>query len=161
MPGFKFADVPELNDIATRDLNSFRRGAWYAAVELETLIAEVAFHQKRFLGDARIFSQGSSACMDFLADMSAQFHCLEASEIKTCLQPEPIPQCYAASQALANFLLYSGSNGIVYQSVRRVDGTCTACFRPALVYDVRSDKEYRITLEAGSEALSIEASARS
>jgi RES domain len=37
------------------------------------------------------------------------------------------------NQDLANHLLYSGSNGIVYPSVRNPGGTSIVCFRPALV----------------------------
>jgi len=34
-------------------------------------------------------------------------------------------------------LLKSGSGGIVYTNVRRKGGVCIACFRPALVLNVR------------------------
>jgi hypothetical protein len=60
------------------------------------------------------------------------------------------------SQDLAGRLLNAGSNGIVYPSVRRLSGTCIACFRPALVYNVRQDREYRITLQAQSDSISID-----
>jgi hypothetical protein len=33
----------------------------------------------------------------------------------------------------------------VYPSVRRANGTCLACFRPALVTNVRRDATYRFT----------------
>jgi hypothetical protein len=33
----------------------------------------------------------------------------------------------------------------VYPSVRHRGGTCVACFRPALVNNVRKDKTYRFT----------------
>ena len=134
--------------------NSPRRGAWYAAVELETSVAEVAFHKRRFLKDARITGQHTFDYVDFRADFSGNFHRLDPSELETCLQPDPVPQCYAASQALAAALLYSGSNGIVYSSVRRSTGTCIACFRPALVFHPRRDQEYRLTLQAETDVMS-------
>jgi RES domain-containing protein len=136
--------------------NSPQRGAWYAGVEIETSIAEVAFHRKRFLRDARITGQYTFNYVDFLGDFSGNFHYLDSSELVTCLQPEPVPKCYGASQALANTLLYSGSNGIVYPSVRRSAGICIACFRPALVFHPRRDQEYRIALQAGTDAMSYE-----
>lgn len=34
-----------------------RRGAWYASVEIETSIAEVAFHKRRFFEEGRIASK--------------------------------------------------------------------------------------------------------
>ena len=136
--------------------NSARRGAWYAGVEIETSVAEVAFHKKRFLKDARITGQYTFDYVDFRADFSGNFHYVDSSEFAACLQQDPVPQCYAAPQALASTLLYSGSNGIVYPSVRRSSGTCIACFRPALVYHPRRDQEYRITLQAGTDAMSYE-----
>jgi hypothetical protein len=37
--------------------HGLQRGAWYAGVELETSVAEVAFHKRRFLEDARLTGQ--------------------------------------------------------------------------------------------------------
>jgi hypothetical protein len=48
--------------------NDSRRGAWYAGAELETSIAEVAFHKRRFLKDGRISERLSFDYADFLAD---------------------------------------------------------------------------------------------
>jgi hypothetical protein len=133
-----------------------RRGAWYSGVELETSVAEVAFHKRRFLEDARLKGQCAFDYRDFLADFSGDFHYLDSDELLACLRPGPIPQCYGASQALANTLLHAGSNGIVYTSVRYASGTCIACFRPALVFHPRRGQEYRITLEIGTDAISFE-----
>ena len=126
--------------------HSPQRGAWYAGVELETSVVKVAFHKRCFLEDARMTGQYAFDYRDFLADFSGQFHYLDADESQACLQPAPIPQCYWASQALANALLHAGSNGIVYHSVRHSSGTCIACFRPAIVFHPRRGQEYRITL---------------
>jgi RES domain len=135
--------------------NDSRRGAWYAGVELETSITEVAFHKRRFLKDGRISDRLSFDYADFIADFSGQFHFLDDADRQQCLQPEPIPQCYALSQALANSLLYSGSAGIVYASVRYLAGTCIACFRPALVFHPRRGKRYKITAAAEDDKTEI------
>jgi RES domain len=130
--------------------NGPQRGVWYAGVEIQTSAAEVAFHKRRFLADGRIEGRHTFDYIDFLADFSGPFHTLDARERQACLKPSPIPQCYQASQALANALLFEGSNGIVYPSVRRPSGTCIACFRPALVFHPRRGKQYQLTLEAGT-----------
>ena len=52
---------------------------------------------------------------------------------------------YVESQSLGESLLQQGSSGIVYPSVRRKGGTCLACFRPALVNNVRKGARYRFT----------------
>jgi RES domain-containing protein len=135
--------------------NSAQRGAWYAGFELETSIAEVAFHRRRFLADARIHGPVALDYQEFLADFSGAFHTLSAAERKDCLQPEPVPQCYGVSQALSNRLLFEGSNGIVYPSVRQPSGTCLACFRPALIFHPRRNQQLRLTLEAGTDTVEV------
>ena len=133
-----------------------QRGAWYAGVEIETSIAEVAFHKLRFLREGRITGSLTFDYLEFLADFSAEFHRLNPAEIEACLRSDPVPYCYGPSQSLANALLYSGSNGIVYPSVRRTGGTCIACFRPALVYHPHRGAEYRLTLNAANETIESE-----
>jgi len=118
-----------------------QRGAWYAGFEIETSIAEVAFHKRRFLADGRI--EGRHA-FDYT---------LDDQEKESCLVPDPVPQCYGASQALANKLLFEGSNGIVYPSVRRHEGTCIACFRPALVFHPRRGQKYLLKVDAGTDTI--------
>ena len=48
-------------------------------------------------------------------------------------------------------LLAAGSAGIVYPSVRRANGTCLVCFRPALVTNVRTGEAIEITIELENE----------
>jgi RES domain len=133
-----------------------QRGAWYASFEIETSLAEVGFHKRRFLADGRIQGRHAFDCIDFLADFSGLFHTLDASEQERCLQPDPVPQCYSAPQSLANKLLFEGSNGIVYPSVRQPSGTCIACFRPALVFHPRRGQKYRLRVEAGTDRVESE-----
>lgn len=130
-----------------------QRGAWYAGFEVETSIAEVAYHKRRFLEEGRIEGRHTFDYIEFLADFSGEFHTLEPAEAESCLQPEPVPECYRASQALANQLLFEGSNGIVYPSVRRQSGTCIACFRPALVFHPRRGQKYQLDIAAGSDSV--------
>jgi RES domain-containing protein len=132
--------------------NGPQRGAWYAAFDVETSIAEVSFHKRRFLKDAHISGEHVFEYVDFLAGFSGEFHHLDAREFESCLQPRPIPQCYAAPQALATSLLYAGSNGVVYPSVRRPSGICIACFRPAFVFHPRRSTTYSLKLQAGDIA---------
>lgn len=130
------------------------RGAWYAAFELETAKAEVAFHKSVQLAEIGRF-EDSVTYDDYLSDLSASLHDLRpasgrsagargtggASAWAACLAPDS----YVASQALAEDLLGAGSLGLVYPSVRRADGTCVACFRPAIVSNVRLGRTYRFT----------------
>jgi len=117
------------------------RGAWYAAFELATSQAEVAFHKSVQLAEIGRF-EDSVTYDDYVADVSASFHDLRrARGFAACLDP----RSYVASQALAEQLLAAGSLGVVYPSVRRRGGTCVACFRPALVSNVRRGATHRFT----------------
>jgi RES domain len=131
--------------------NDARRGAWYAGVALDTSIHEVAFHKRRFLRDSRINDRLAFEYQDFLADFAGSFHFLDPPELESCLKPEPIPQCYGPSQALAAKLLLAGSAGVIYPSVRHQGGTCIACFRPALVFHPRRGHAYRISVTTEDE----------
>ena len=55
------------------------------------------------------------------------------------------PASYIASQDLAAILLEAGSMGIIFPSTRLAGGTNLACFRPALVGNVRKGTAYRLT----------------
>jgi RES domain-containing protein len=115
------------------------RGAWYAAFELKTAQAEVAFHKTLELAEIGRFVDDVTFD-DYPADFSAELHDLRgAPAFRDCLDPKS----YVKSQALAERLLEAGSLGVVYPSVRRSGGTCLACFRPALVMNVRKDATYR------------------
>jgi hypothetical protein len=115
------------------------RGAWYAAFEVETSQAEIAFHKTLQLAEIGRFEDDVTVD-DYLADFSAEFRDIRDDDFAEILNPES----YVESQALAERLLEMGSLGIVYPSVRRANGTCVACFRPALVMNVQKGPTYRL-----------------
>ncbi|MGD0738310.1 MAG: RES family NAD+ phosphorylase [Terracidiphilus sp.] len=130
--------------------NSNLRGAWYAGLERETSVAEIAFHKLEQLREVDWPYEEVSTCDDYLADFAAEFHDLRdgAARFARFLRPGPIPECYQSSQQLAAKLLEHGANGIVFPSVRRAGGTCVVCFRPVLVYHVRRDARLEFRLHA-------------
>ena len=110
------------------------RGAWYAGFSLKTAQAEVAFHYGEGLREVNWQEEETVAYREYLADFRAQFHDLRDGEPhKKYLQPDS----YRASQQLGRRLLDHGSAGVVYPSVRHAGATCIACFRPALVGNIR------------------------
>ena len=113
------------------------RGAWYAAFELETAQAEIAFHKWRELLEVNWLEE-ELTYDDYLADFSAEFHDLRRGGFHACLNPDS----YVASQELAEQLFQAGSLGAFYPSVRKLNGVCLACFRPALVTNVRKGDCY-------------------
>jgi hypothetical protein len=143
-------------DVSGSRFNDYTRGAWYAADRRKAAIAEVTYHKGRRLGDMIVPGEPGerpahdvSTYDDWLAEFQGDFHVLDPPEkFSEVLQPEPVPQCYAASQALARRLLNSGSNGLVYQCVRYASSQCFVCFRPALVYNPHRSERLEITFTA-------------
>ena len=120
------------------------RGAWYAAFSLETSGIEVAFHKAQELQEIDWPEKENFTYVDFLADFRGEFHDIrEDSRFVDCLAPGS----YAVSQRLARELLDTGAAGIIYPSVRHRAGTCIACFRPALVNNVRKGRGLCVTFE--------------
>lgn len=116
--------------------NSSDRGAWYAGIELETSQAEVAYHRNRHYLEIKWDEPEQTRYLDMRADFIGDFHDCRGEGFENVLSPTS----YAASQALAASLLASGSLGVVYPSVRFQPGSCLACFRPALVGNLRRGK---------------------
>jgi RES domain-containing protein len=130
-----------------REPNRFNgpaRGAWYAALELDTALAEVVFHMQEFLAAAGTFT----AVVDY-AEMFASF----AGEFVDLRKVQPTPVClhpdkaigYPAGNALADAVRAKGLNGIIYPSVRRAEGTCIAALWPHAVQSVAQGDVYRAT----------------
>jgi hypothetical protein len=121
--------------------NDGDRGAWYCAFDTATALAEVSFHKAVEYQEIGRFDD-SVSYQSLLADFSATFHDLRGLDAwNDCLDPAS----YIASQALAAELLDAGSMGVIYPSVRHPAGTNLACFRPALVGNVRKGPAYRLT----------------
>lgn len=115
------------------------RGAWYAAFEIRTAQAEIAVHKTLHLEEIGRY-EDDVTFDDYLADFSCDLHDLrDDPAFDACLDPAS----YVASQTLAAHLIVAGSLGVIYPSVRRAGGTCLACYRPALVMNVRRAKTYR------------------
>lgn len=124
--------------------NGPERGAWYAGFSLDTAGIEVAFHKSEELREINWQEKEDFLYVDFLADFRGEFHDLRGdSRFAECLDSKS----YSASQRLARELLETGSAGIVYPSVRHPEGTCIACFRPALVNNVRKGAHISMEFE--------------
>ena len=128
------------------------RGAWYAALDVETSQAEVAYHKMLDLAEIGRFDD-SVTYDDYLSDVNAELHDLRGDPaFAKCLASHS----YVASQTLAERLLERQALGVIYPSVRHPGGTCIASFRPAIVTNVRRSTTYRFTWD-GERTPTIEA----
>ena len=130
-----------------RELNRFNgpgRGAWYAALNVETCLAEVIFHISRELARVNDFN----ATVDY-AELYASF----AGDFVDLRKIKPVPLClyadpqigYPAGNALANDVRNAGVNGIVYPSVRHAAGTNIVALWPHAVQSVAQGQVFRVT----------------
>jgi hypothetical protein len=127
------------------------RGAWYAALSLETAFRETIYHVTRELEEIGVFD-ASIEMREYVADFDAEFHDVRPSpELDACHDPDD----YSQGQALGRQLLAAGSNGVIYRSVRNAGSSCIACFRPKQVLNVRQARHFRY-LWSGSPVPRIE-----
>jgi RES domain len=129
-----------------RTLNRFSgpgRGAWYAALALDTCVAEVAFHMERELANIGDFN----ATMDY-AELYASFigdfvDLRDATPLPEFLDPDP-DKGYPAGNAFADAVRGAGHYGIVYPSARHTGGTCLVALVPHAVQSVRQGAVIRL-----------------
>lgn len=130
--------------------NGPERGAWYAALDVATCLAEVAFHMTEFLERTGELS----ATVDYaeiVASLAGEFVDLRAVD--------PAPSClnadkavgYPAGNALAEGARAEGLNGIIYPSVRHRGGTCLVALRPHAVQSVAQGDVYRLVWSGGRD----------
>jgi len=124
--------------------SSSDRGAWYAGRTVDTSLAESIYHRTRELAEVGHFDTRVQMRL-YHADFRAAFHDIRGDNRR--FTPLYDPDSYVASQQFSRTLLDSGSNGIVYRSVRDPDGECIACFRPKLVLKVRVAAHYELQWE--------------
>ncbi len=136
-----------------RELNRFNgpgRGAWYAALHVDTCVAEVSFHMARELERVNDFN----ATVDYaemFASFAGEFADLRKVKPKpACLHPDPAVG-YPAGNLLANDVRARGLNGIIYPSVRHKSGTCLVALWPAVVQSVAQGDIIRLVWSGSAQ----------
>ena len=123
--------------------NGSERGAWYAALDVATCLAEVAFHLGRFLAEAGDH-RATVDYVEMLCSLAGDFVDLRGHPAHPALDPDP-DAGYPEGNALAARARAAGLNGVIYPSVRHAGGTCLAALRPGAVQSVRQGAVYRMT----------------
>ena len=110
-------------------------GVYYCAATLDTALAEVRFHQERFL---RRTNEGPIRVELRLYVASLDANLVDVRERPDC----HLPDDYGPSQALAKPLRQANEDGILYGSVRHAGGLAAAVFRPRVLRDCRQSAHY-------------------
>jgi hypothetical protein len=110
-------------------------GVYYCAHTLETALAEVRYHQERFL---RRTNEGPVRL-----ELRLYLSDLEANLVDVRKHPEfHLPDDYRPGQRLGPVLRAGDKDGVLYRSVRHEGGHCAAVFRPAVLGACRQSSHY-------------------
>jgi hypothetical protein len=112
-------------------------GVFYAGDTIETAVAETKYHRARFMAATDEPAQELDMRV-YAVDLTAKLH-----DIRTMRESRAElyhPASYGAAQGFAVQLRATGSDGIVYQSVRFEGGECVAVFRPRLLSNCRQER---------------------
>jgi len=134
---------------ALNRFNGPERGAWYAALEVETSLAEVGFHLTQFLAATGVY-EAVVEYGELYASFAGEFIDLRAAPDHPALNPDPAAG-YPAGNRLADAVRAEGLNGIIYPSVRLAGGTCIAALFPHAVQSVAQGDVWRLTWAGSPE----------
>lgn len=117
-------------------------GAWYAALAINTALAEVSHHLRREAINANMLEmRGQYRTYSCLLD--GDYEDIRAEQTQ---RPELYhPTNYSASQAFGEAIRLSG-DGIVYDSVRHAGGTNVVAYHPRKVRSVTQLDHYELTV---------------
>ena len=116
-------------------------GMYYAGHKFETALREVAFHRARF--HARTKDPATNTPFRTISgSLNKTMHDIRRGSWVELLDPDPLK--YNLPQTLGTQLKESGSNGIVYPSVRHPGGECVGAFWPNVVGPVSEGKRIKL-----------------
>lgn len=120
-------------------------GAWYAAADLRTAVAEVGHHLRREVIASRrrelrrTYRAYSARLIGDYLDIRGE----------TTARPDLYaPDSYVASQAFGEAARKAGENGLLFASVRLAGGENVAAYRPRNVLDVVQTDHFEIVVQA-------------
>lgn len=123
------------------------RGAWYAALEVETCLREVAFHLGRELRNTGE-SENVTKYVQLVARMAGPMASLLEYRDAACLHPDPSVG-YPEGQRFAEMVREMDLIGIRYPSVRHREGICLVALRPTCIKSVTPGDSFLLTWSGG------------
>lgn len=127
-------------------------GAWYAADNIRTAAAEVGHHLRRESVARRVATM-SRRYRAYTAILLGDYLDIRGQQ---ALRPEIYAgESYAASQPFGEQVRANGGAGLIYDSVRLVNGTNVVAHRPRNVADILQTDHYEITVQAAFRAIDV------
>jgi hypothetical protein len=125
-------------------------GAWYAADELRTAVAEVGHHLRREAFALNMASM-SRTYRTYSATLHGDYRDIRGKQ--TALGNVYATGSYLASQAYGEQLRAAGGAGLVYDSVRRRGGVNVVAYRPRNIVDILQTDHYEITVTVATPTI--------
>jgi hypothetical protein len=128
-PGASYLMAP-FTHVSTDRPNRFStgiHGVLYVAKAFETALFETMHHHARFMAATAQPAGWTSQFREIVLDVEASLHDLRTLDR---LNPVLAPGDYSESQKLGAELRATGSDGVVYPSVRHPAGECVGLFYP-------------------------------
>ncbi|MBK8185933.1 MAG: RES family NAD+ phosphorylase [Cellvibrio sp.] len=115
-------------------------GIYYAAVDIQTAIAETRYHQEKYFSsiEGLKYDRLSMRCLKTI--FSANLHDIRGDQHRQ--SNWYLLDDYHHSQLLGDQLKKMGSTGIVYDSVRNPGHSCYGLFTPKVIADVIQAAHY-------------------
>jgi hypothetical protein len=133
--------------------NKAELGAWYAAGDLTTAVAEVGHHLRRE-AVARQTAEARRRYRIYRARIDGEYTDIRAARM---FRPELYdPASYAASQIFGETVRTSGGNGILYESVRLHGGVNIAAYRPTKILEVLQTDHLEISVFADRRRIDVQ-----
>lgn len=135
-----------------------RLGAWYAAFDIDTAIAETLFHSERRLQHSEGAFPTNIQIRELIANIDCELCDIRGKQDEMPELYRPDPADYGPTQRFAAGLRWpandgDGENGLVYDSVRKEGGTNVCIFRPTSVpRPVLQGNHYEYRWDAGGQA---------
>lgn len=139
-PGASYLMAP-FTHVSTDRPSRFTDGSYgvlYAGNRFQTALLETIHHHARFMARTREAPGWTSQFREILLDIQAELHDLRgrARGLAEVLDPES----HEAARRLGAALRASGSDGIVYPSLRDDGGECVGLFYPDLAHNPRQGR---------------------
>lgn len=139
-PGASFLMAPFTHASPDRPgrFSDGRFGVLYVGDSFEVALMETVHHHARFMSATAEAPGWTSQFRELVLDVRARLHDLRGRDPAYAYLFHP--EDYGPGQTLGHALKTSGSEGLVYPSVRQAGGECAALFYPDLATDVRQGR---------------------
>jgi hypothetical protein len=129
-------------------------GVYYAAIDVQTAIAETRHHQEKYFSSIEGLKYDRLSMRCLKTTFSASLHDISADQYRQSDWYHP--DDYQQSQLLGDQLKKSQSQGVLYDSVRNPGHLCFGLFTPKVISDVVQSAHYSYIWDGAKISVAME-----